>query len=314
MAKGYTFLDFAKDVLIDSGKPLTFMEIWKVGVKKGFEKNIVNNTGKTPWQTLGARLYTDVKREDSIFYVYSKKPILFWLKDKKFTESKLLDSINLDTKDKEKDKLNERDFHPLLVKFAHTEFNAYCKTIYHEKSKKSVGGKDKWIHPDIVGVHFTFMDDYKPETLEIMKGIENEFELFSFELKIRLDWSNYKESYFQAVSNSSWANQGYLVVFERIDDELLKELGRLNNSFGIGVIDLSLDDEIDKVVLESKEREIDFETLDMLVEKNEDFKEFIQSINKDKKSDKHRIGWQFYDKVFDDEAMEKYMKDKNLKE
>lgn len=135
MAKGYTFLDFAKDVLIDSGKPLTFMEIWKVGVKKGFEKNIVNNTGKTPWQTLGARLYTDVKREDSIFYVYSKKPILFWLKDKKFTESKLLDSINLDTKDKEKDKLNERDFHPLLVKFAHTDLMLIARRFIMKKVK-----------------------------------------------------------------------------------------------------------------------------------------------------------------------------------
>lgn len=308
MAKGYTFLDFAKDVLKNSQKPLTFMEIWKVGIEKGLDKNIVNNTSKTPWQTLGVRLYTDIKREDSIFYVYSKKPTLFWLKDKKFIESKLLDSINLDTKDTQKDKFNERDLHPLLVKFANTEFNAYCKTIYHEKSKRSIGGKDKWIHPDIVGVHFAFMDDYRPETLEIMKGVENEFELFSFELKIRLDWSNYKESYFQAVSNSSWANQGYLVIFEKIDDELLKELGRLNNSFGIGVIDLS--NEIDKVVLESEEREIDFETLDMLVEKNENFKEFIQAVNKDKNSDKHRIGLRFYDKVLDDEAMEKHIKEK----
>lgn len=306
MAKGYTFLDFAKDVLRNSEKPLTFMEIWKIGAKNGFDKNVANNTSKTPWQTLGARLYTDIKREDSIFYIYSKKPTLFWLKDKEFIKSKLLDSIDLDTKtkDTQKDKLNERGLHPLLVKFANTEFNAYCKTIYHEKSKKSIGGKDKWIHPDIVGVQFIFMDDYESETLEIMKGIRNEFELFSFELKNRLDWSNYKESYFQAVSNSSWANQGYLVVFEKIDDELLQELARLNNSFGIGVIVLS--DEINKVVLESEQREIDFETLDMLVGKNEDFKEFIQAVNKDKNSDKHRLGFKFYDKVLDDEAMEKY--------
>lgn len=43
---------------------------------------------------------------------------------------------------------------------------------------------------------------------------------------------------FQAVSNSSWANEGYLVVLQEIDSEVLSELRRLNQSFGIGVIKL----------------------------------------------------------------------------
>lgn len=55
---------------------------------------------------------------------------------------------------------------------------------------------------------------------------------------MRLSWSNLKECYFQAVSNSSFANEGYLVVFEEFDDEILEELIRLNASFGIGVIKL----------------------------------------------------------------------------
>lgn len=37
-------------------------------------------------------------------------------------------------------------------------------------------------------------------------------QFFSFELKLKIDKSNLTECYFQAVSNSSWANFGYLVV------------------------------------------------------------------------------------------------------
>jgi hypothetical protein len=33
-------------------------------------------------------------------------------------------------------------------------------------------------------------------------------------MKKELNFSNLRESYFQAVSNSSWANEGYLVTAE----------------------------------------------------------------------------------------------------
>ena len=58
---------------------------------------------------------------------------------------------------------------------------------------------------------------------EIKKEINTDYEL--------------KKSYFQAVSNSSWANYGYLVALE-ISDNLKDEMERLNQSFGIGIIEL----------------------------------------------------------------------------
>ncbi len=65
------------------------------------------------------------------------------------------------------------------------------------------------------------------------------FKITSYELKKEIN-TNYelKEAYFQAVSNSSWANYGYLVAFE-ISDNLIDEIERLNQSFGIGVIELN---------------------------------------------------------------------------
>lgn len=46
------------------------------------------------------------------------------------------------------------------------------------------------------------------------------------------------KSIFQALSNSSWANYGYLVVFD-INEDVMEEMERLNRSFGIGIIKLS---------------------------------------------------------------------------
>src|SRR5262249_42218166 len=61
--------------------------------------------------------------------------------------------------------------------------------------------------------------------------------LFSFELKKQVDRINYREYFFQAVSNSSWAHEGYLVTCAvQQQDDLLSELERLSASFGIGII------------------------------------------------------------------------------
>ena len=51
----YTFLDLAHDVLETSEKPLTYHEIWQRGLESGLTKKI-GSTGKTPWQSLVARL------------------------------------------------------------------------------------------------------------------------------------------------------------------------------------------------------------------------------------------------------------------
>ncbi|WP_346350276.1 hypothetical protein [Spiroplasma endosymbiont of Calodromius spilotus] len=111
---------------------------------------------------------------------------------------------------------NERDLHSVVVKFLHNSaFNISSKTIFHELSSKKVSGKNKWLHPDIVGVHFPF-NDFSKKTLKLQKeylgALKTKF--YSFELKKELSFANLRESYFQAVSNSSWANEGYLVTLK----------------------------------------------------------------------------------------------------
>ena len=317
----YTFSDLAYDVLNNSRESLKSQEIWQKAVELGFDKKL-NSSGRTPKDSLAALLYTDVKKQDSKFIVLSRQPTRFGLKGRKYqeiTESKKeIDSVNcvaLEQKVK-KEKFKERDLHPLLVKFLFESplFDVYAKTIYHEKSIKEKGGQNEWLHPDVVGVHFGF-NDFAKTSFDLLKKLNViNHKLYSFEIKISLDWSNLKSSYFQAVSNSSWANEGYLVVFDFDEnDEIMQELRRLNANFGIGLIKLDTEISNSKILLPSKQRQIDSVTLDILTEKNPNFKEFLDDIIKDIQI--NEVGGNIagkYDDVFDDEKMQKHIKDKKM--
>lgn len=265
--KKITYLEAAKEVLSKTQKPLTFTQIWKEIVKQGIDRRL-GDLGKTPWRSLSAVLYINIKNkgDNSFFIIVSKRPTTFWLKsriaelDNKKPEQLIQESpIQKPTKEK----FSERDLHPLLVKFLYeNEFNAYAKTIYHEKSVKNTSGKSKWDHPDIVAVSFPF-GSYKNETLELLQNIDRpDYRLYSFELKIALNFSNLKECYFQAVSNSSWANEGYLVVYEEVDSEVLSVLRRLNASFGIGLIKLESEVASSQILIQDNEA-LDVETISM---------------------------------------------------
>lgn len=188
----------------------------------------------------------------------------------------------------------ERDLHPLLAYFIynHRHFQkALSVTIDHLKAKKGVAGAKHWTYPDMVAINMR----YRYEDL-ISGFIQNRFAvtsytLFSFEIKKELTQNNLRECYIQAFTNSSWANEGYLVAAELGGtEEFNQELQLLHNSFGIGVIQIGLPDEKDDNV--SAERfmekskilyparygaDIDWNTVDKLC-KNEDFKNFIKNV------------------------------------
>ncbi len=157
-------------------------------------------------------------------------------------------------------------------------------------------------------------DKYDGEILKFLHHTgQKKHKLFSFELKVNLKFTNLKESYFQAVSNSSWANEGYLVV-KNIKENVLDELRRLNQSFGIGVIKLESEISNSKILLPAREREIDIPTLNMLVEQSPvDFKPFMIDINTQiEKGLDTPIEMKSFDKVLNDEEMQKYIKDKGI--
>ena len=178
---------------------------------------------------------------------------------------------------------DERDLHPLLVKFidANEHFHAKARTIHHEQSVKRAKGYDEWLHPDIVGVYYPY-SDFNPKVIEVRRELGSPtVKLFSFEMKIDLNLTNVRQAYFQAVSNSSWANEGYLVALNiDSDGDFRDELSRLNNAFGIGIIQLD-PEHVDEseIILPSHSKEvIDWTTVDRLSDENPEFKEIIESI------------------------------------
>ena len=310
----YSLFDFAKEVLNNSDKPLTYQEIWDKGVELGLDKKL-NVTGKTPWQSLGARLFVDVRdNENSEFIKLGKNPARFFLKNKKdLLPQDIIEKIEITESKQTKETVHftERELHPLLSYFvyAHPSFNrgrsVLTKTIYHEKSKKN--GYNEWLHPDIVGFYIP-LEEWDTNLIEFNRLSENNvIKLYSFEIKKTINKGNYRQSFFQAVSNSSWANEGYLVAADiKKDDDLLSELERLSTSFGIGIIHLDLQDIDSSIVLfpARQKEKLDWDTMNKLVEQNKDFAKFIQDIKIDFES--KRIHKSEYDKIIDDP--EKYIK------
>jgi len=123
-------------------------------------------------------------------------------------------------------------------------------------------------------------------------------------MKKELNFNNLRESYFQAVSNSSWANEGYLVAAEiETDEEFLQEIKRLTNSFGIGIIKLDIKDpDSSEILFPAKEKDmIDIETINKIAQVNPNFREFLRRIKADLTS--REIRKEKYDKIFDIEEL-----------
>lgn len=174
-----------------------------------------------------------------------------------------------------KDIYKERDLHRLLSNYLSSQRNILSKTIFHETSKKS-DQNQKWIHPDMVGVSFSEFQDKATVVLMKAADIKQYVDLYSFELKCSIQNDHeLKEAFFQALSNSSWANYGYLVAFE-IKDDLLEEMERLNRAFGIGIISLSPYSTDTRILFAARKNEVDYFTIDKLCRINEDFKRFME--------------------------------------
>ncbi len=201
------------------------------------------------------------------------------------------------SKQKQEEYYLEKHLHPFLAYFAFHRLKAHAKTLNHSKSAKS--GYGEWVHPDMVSCTFPFMQDgWHSEVAGLSRSIGNaSIRLCSFELKRKLDMSNLREAFFQAVSNSSWANESYLVAAKISNDQdFLSELKRLSSSFNIGVIRLDITNaELSEIMLPAHYKDnLDWDTINKLA-MNKDFKEFLVRVQKDLKS--NEVYKEQYDKI-----------------
>ena len=236
-------------------------------------------------------------------------------------ESLIIGSVSVVTNEKKQEpepikSFEERSLHKLFCSYLRTR-SIYAKTIFHEKSSSRVDSAQKWVHPDIVGVQF---EEFKNDaTLSLLKATEPKetVHLYSYELKRKIE-SDYqlKQYYFQALSNSNWANFGYLVAFE-ISDGLDEEMERLNNAYGIGIIQMQ--DGNWTILYPAREKALDYNTIEKLNNLNRDFCTFIDKISKvlnapEKYIKEAKDSFEsICDKIFEsDEEQERYCKEHNI--
>jgi len=213
---------------------------------------------------------------------------------------------------------NERDLHRLLSSYLKNT-KIYSKTIFHEQSKYGKDNNQIWTHPDMVGVKFLNLQTKVSQNF--LKSINrvDTFKLSSYEIKKEINSdTELKKAYFQAVSNSSWANYGYLVAFE-FSDSLSDEMERLNQSFGIGIIELNANPYQSKILFPAIYKDLDFKTIDKLCKINKEFEQFIEQTDRLMtaqeryyKSTEKELD-EFCDGYFEnDSEVEKYCKEKNI--
>jgi hypothetical protein len=309
MSNQLTFAELADKVLREEKRPLSPSEIWHLAVKKQYDQQL-NSEGKTPKQTLYTVIYVDEKRNPQTnFYKAGERPVRYFLKDLKNTVSQATIEAAVQMPEDSPTEpygYKESELHPFLAHFAHVQFDAFTKTIKHNTSKKGEFGE--WVHPDMIGVYFPF-DDWSPEVLDITAATGNRgIKLYSFELKKRLSFANLREAFFQAVSNSSWANEGYLVAADVFDaPDFRTELSRLSTSFGIGIIRLDIESpEGSEVVFPAKERsQVDWDTVNKLT-MNQDVKQLLIRLKKDLNN--QEVIKDQYDKIYSTEDLGKTIK------
>lgn len=177
--------------------------------------------------------------------------------------------------------ITEHKLYPVLSEFLWSELGIYSKRIdeKHSRNKQGAGG-NKWLYPDLVG-----LDDLSHEWHDEIKDCvhhhgDKKTKLWSFEVKVLVNRSNLREAFFQAVSNSTWANFGYLVAGEIGGSDTLKELRMLASLHGLGFIKLSTEDPSEsQIMIPARERNaVDWDTANRLTQENKDFLNYIKLV------------------------------------
>ncbi|WJJ01809.1 COG2958 family protein [Helicobacter pylori] len=282
-------IEIIQSVLEAIKEPIKVTEIYdkaKELFEKGEIESMFDYGGETPDQTASSYIYTALSKGEKLpFLKVQEKPTLIALKG---TAKEL--GLNAQKPSAPSVKIahnkimHERDLHPFLTYMAfHNEnLKCYTKTIFHEESLKSPKGMDRWLYPDMVGVRFLHAEWSNENLIAFSKKFDTlPVKLVSFELKKEIKVDNCRECYFQAISNSSWANEGYLVGrhIDTHNPQLMDLLKRLHASFGIGVIDLRTDEDKSAILLNAKYKEkIDYTMAQELSDKNKKFSGFLKSV------------------------------------
>lgn len=230
-------------------------------------------SNRPAWQRMHPQLRTTEGVRPRLFYWTSKSE-----EDEVEEAEQEGEPILLETEDR---KVREHDLYPMLIEFMFSEQGIHGLRIDERKSSNSRGsGGNKWLFPDVVGIE-NLTDGLNPEVVAaIRESRDKRLRLWSFEVKVLINRSNARETYFQAVSNSSWANLGYLVAADIEGADTLKELRILYAMHGIGLIKLDAANPAEsQILIPARERsDLEWAMCSRLANENKDFRAFMKRI------------------------------------
>ncbi|MCC8371061.1 MAG: hypothetical protein LN566_07055 [Rickettsia endosymbiont of Stiretrus anchorago] len=183
------------------------------------------------------------------------------------------------------DKITEERVCLMLSYFLKHKLNIYNMPINHNLSSNRLGTNgNAWLHPDWVGLE-VLNQKWTLIIKECAKhSVGKQAKLWSFEVKTEITRSNLRESFFQALSNSSWAHFGYLVAADLIEskqNDTRHELEMLCARHDIGFILLDKKDpENSNILIPAKEKsEVDWNIANRLAEENKDFESYLNKFD-----------------------------------
>jgi hypothetical protein len=202
----------------------------------------------------------------------------YWTKETDEEVVEAAESIEQSIASPQPDLIPEHLLYAKLSEFVIAEFDVLTMRIDEKTASNKKGpNANKWLYPDVCGLQ-SRIAGYGQEVLELIRlAGGKKATLWSFEVKVVLNTSNVRESYFQTVSNSSWANYGYLVA-SQIDEKVMPELRVLHNLHGIGIIQLNHEDPVESQTLipATHKQEVDWGAMNRLALENADFREYAK--------------------------------------
>lgn len=238
---------------------------------------------------IGSQKEQIIKNDNHIFWQDKPRPRIYWYNTENTQDTKeKVEVTEEETENIETDivisnnSYSEHDLYPILITYLKSELRLYCQRIDEKRSKNSRGsGGNQWLHPDIVAMQT--VDKEWNELIRncVKQGAGQSVRLWSFEVKKELNSSNARKSFFQTVSNSSWANESYLVATSISDANVEQELRMLSALHGVGIILLNVENPTEsEMMLPSKARaEIDWQSVNRILVENPDFKDYIELVS-----------------------------------
>lgn len=237
---------------------------------------------------IGSQKDQIVKNDAHVFWQDKPRPRVYW-----YNPKKIVDEIESELDEREEEHFqvsniseaatfSEHNLYPILIDYLKTELNLYCQRIDEKRSKNLRGsGGNQWLHPDIVAMQPVDKEWNELIRSCVKQGGGQSVRLWSFEVKKELTGSNVRKSFFQAVSNSSWANEGYLVATSISDSNVEQELRMLSALHGIGVILLNHENPSEsEMMLPAKSRaEVDWQSVNRILVENTDFKDYVELVS-----------------------------------